>query len=221
LPPVFAPGVGQAIMSGVIGVQPWASILHFRPAVGTPTWTVTQIQQLADSCWTGWGSTLTTLASTNVKLSAVSTVDIGSATGAAGSHTGTPVAGVAGTALEPSSLCTTIQYKINARYRGGHPRGYWPFGNTSLMLDESEWSTSNINAVDTNFPNFIDGILSDLNTAGISGALHCVPRYTYSYTYDSTHHKVIKTRTGYNGAPQVVNWLARKTVGSQRRRLTN
>src|SRR5205823_14812909 len=90
-------------------------------------------------------------------------------------------------------------HHIGARYRGGHPRTYWPPSNVGNCPDGDTWGANFVNTFQGFHQNFLDDILTALNGAGLATAQHCAPRYTYSYTADATKHKYVKTRTGYIG----------------------
>jgi hypothetical protein len=194
--------------------------MHWRDGVSTAPWSSASILALANACYSRWSSTWLSNIANNLKLDQVLTVDIGSATPAAGATTGPPLTGTAPAALEPSSLCDVVQYKINARYRGGHPRGYWPFATMSNLVNESTFTPAHITFVQTTFQTFVNNIANDLITSGSIAPNHCVPRYTYAYTNDPIHHKYVKTRTGLLQVLTVSGYVVRPTVGSQRRRLT-
>lgn len=217
---IYAPGIAQVVISGTVGVQPWASILHFQQGTSTGLWTLPVLTALCNAASTQWNASLGSVTGANVIMRRCTGVDIGSVAGV--SYDTGPVANAGGTLanLEPSSLCASINYQIAQRYRGGHPRGFWPFGNMSQMQNESLWITTDSALFVSNLTGYIGTLISHANTAGGVGVLHVVPRYTYTYSVSSNGKKIHKERTGFVGAFPVNGYSCAPTVGTQRRRLT-
>jgi hypothetical protein len=111
-----------------------------------------------------------------------------------------------------------INFNIAKRYKGGHPRVYLPPLPETSCTNGDTWNSTAIDPYKTAFDNWVDDVLAALVGAGVSSPLHVVPRYAYDYSYDDKRHKVIKTRIGANGAPQVIGTLASSQVRTQRRR---
>lgn len=86
---------------------------------------------------------LAQLPTTTVFNSAVCT-DLQGNSGQQGSATFTK-SGSGGASIVPASACVLQQLHINARYRGGHPRSYWPGFIPTLMADSQHWATTNLN----------------------------------------------------------------------------
>lgn len=220
MPTVLAPGVAQTVFSGHIGAQPWASIMHWQIGSTTAPWTLANLQLLCDSCHNSYSTEWAAQIGNNVHMEQVAGVDLGTTTPVATVSAGAPIVGSAPGQLEPSSLCDTVLYKINSRYRGGHPRGYWPFCSQSNLVNESQFTPAHITFVQTQFAAMVTAIVGAFGTAGSTTLLHVVPRYTYTYTNDTIRKKYVKERTGYIGTFPVQGYTLRQTVGSQRRRLT-
>lgn len=49
----------------------------------------------------------------------------------------------------PASAAVLQSFEIDRRYRGGHPRTYWPFGGEADMQDAQTWTTDFVSVVGT------------------------------------------------------------------------
>jgi hypothetical protein len=85
--------------------------------------------------------------------------DLSSVTGGVGEASGS-YPGTLATPDLPSQTAFVSSYEIPVRYRGGHPRSYWPFGTAAELSDENTWTTA-----------FVDSVQSYTNTviAGMVG----------------------------------------------------
>ena len=220
MPAVYAPGVAQVITSGVIGSQPWATSQYWDDAEVTDPWTQSALNALVAAVKAAWSGPWKGFYSSNVIVQSFVAVDLSSSVGLNAQDINNTIAGNKTTQLEPASLCVVMQQIIGARYRGGHPRVYLPWGAYDLMADESHWTTGQISAWQNGWATGITNVRNAMNTAGLTNARQVIPRYTYSYTADPAHHKYRKDKTGYVGAAGVTTYKVSPTVGSQRRRLT-
>lgn len=86
--------------------------------------------------------------STDVTGVQVEMTDLSSPTGASASEPLT-IAGVRTGDFAPASASVVTSWTINRRYRGGHPRTYWPFGTAGTYESGSSrfWDTGFITAV--------------------------------------------------------------------------
>lgn len=92
-----------------------------------------------------------------VILTQIDATDLTSSTAAAASL-GTAIVGSNAETAVPASACTLISHEISRRYRGGHPRVYWPFGGVQSMHDGQSWTTGYVGATSTNIDAFMTGI---------------------------------------------------------------
>jgi hypothetical protein len=111
-----------------------------------------------------------------------------------------------------------VSHHIAARFRGGHPRTYWPSLPVPSSNDGDVYTPATVSTFTTSYNNWRDAILAALTSAGVSGPVQCAPRYTYSYTADANKHKFLKERTGYLGPFPIVQSVVSNQVRSQRRR---
>lgn len=120
----------------------------------------------------------------------------------------------------PAETCAVIAYSVARRYRGGHPRGYWPFGQAPDMQSPQLWSTTFRDALQTAFRTWINDICGTTYVAG--APIHV----NVSYYSGSTWHQKpngnwirIATRRGAPLIEPVVSQNVRLRIGSQRRRM--
>lgn len=169
---------------------------------------------------TAFGTNLKSLLDTASLLSQVASVDLSSSTAAVDSST-VSVAGTRGATILPAEVALVSSYRIARRYRGGHPRGYWPFGIETDLSTRRTWTGSFVTACNTGLANFFTAVAA----AGWSGAgtlLHV------NVSYYAGFHVVTSPTTGrarnvptLRGTPVVdtiTSVFTQQRVGSQRRR---
>jgi hypothetical protein len=174
---------------------------------------------LCTTVYNSWVTNMKSRQPTNVDVRQVTGVDLTNDTGVGSLYTHTPTNGTQTGLLEPSSMCVVVQNRIPSRYRGGHPRTYWPGMSTNILTNEYQWDAASLSAFLTSSVAFISTIVGTSFSGGTTTLQHVIPRYTYTYTNDSVHHKYTKQRTGYDGTFVVGSYYADQAVGSQRRRL--
>jgi len=106
-----------------------------------------------------------TLLSSTYALEDVAVTDLSSATAAFG-HDDTGVTGTRAGDIVPASAALVVSHRIGRRYRGGHPRNYWPFGVQNDMQDAQTWTDAFVTECD----GVIDAFMGAINAAGWSGA---------------------------------------------------
>lgn len=94
------------------------------------------------------GSDLAPLAGNHITFTRVGTTDLTSPTSAIGEHTGTHV-GSRGSTLLTADVCALQSLHVDRRYRGGHPRVYWPFGITTDLFDQQTWQPASVTAFES------------------------------------------------------------------------
>lgn len=215
MPQILVPGTAQAVLKGTVSGHPFANIFHYQLGTTGIPWTQAQLQALTDGIMSGIAQTggIGVNSAQGVVFQQVVAVDLSTGTPAEAVSTH---AAVVGTQLpEPTpSTCVLVDNIITARYRGGHPRSYMPpMGATSLTSNEDSWTTAAVAAYQTGYTNMHDAAFS-----AVPGIHQVAVRYNYTYTDDPIKHKWIKTRSSLNSTPQVINYLVKSAIGTQRRR---
>jgi hypothetical protein len=163
---------------------------------------------------------LSPLLSSSYNFDSVSCVDLanpGTAEGinstvVAGSRTGTP---------NPLSLCALINFHIGRRYRGSRPKIWLPFGTDTDIASTTSWGTTFVNAVNTDWGNFITNLGGTVFGGATLGSQVAV-----SYFGPPTIVNTGRGRNRYSSTPRttplvepVLSHSCRSVFGSQRRRL--
>lgn len=171
MPPL--PDSPSTIRLRVVGTNqgsPWNAIFHLQYTGGAPS--VANLNTLCGSFLSAVASNLLALSNPLVVLASADAQDLtnaGAATGAAtntspGTRTGTPL---------PASAASTISWKINNRYRGGHPRTYWPGGNQADLLNGRMFTDAFITTADAAVGAFLSAV-NAITTGGITYKLICL-----------------------------------------------
>jgi hypothetical protein len=202
LPPVA--GVLRVVMNGLTQGHPYVNTWHVQYTGNPPDQAV--INQIAATqasiYWSNFGLVLNT--STNHKLTQV--IDLSSRTAFVGTNSTAHVGQHPGTAVPSVQIACCISWKINARYRGGHPRMYLPAGDNADITGGSLWTSAVQLAYTSNAQAFFNSIEQDA-TAGLSYNMVCV-RYFDQHVL-LTDPMVIQIQDG----------VCRPRIDSMRRRL--
>jgi hypothetical protein len=194
------------------------NVLHFLYSNAAPTSTdcVNIATKLAQQMGTG---VLSQFPASTV-LTEVICTDIGSANGFQGVWSGSEPGVNTGNALASSSAFV-VNFIVNARYRGGHPRAYFPPMTSQALLDPSKWVASNAATYLGDIKTALQGM------AGfVSGATTITEQVAVSYYQGGTwkpdqngrYHWVPTRRSPPISLP-VVSYSYYPLVGSQRRRV--
>lgn len=163
LPPV--PGVVQVRLKGTFGPQPFNNILYLQFSGAAPT--VADLTTVGTAVGNAWGTSLAPLCATGIDLAAIDLADLSSPaaaqTSVAAAKPGTRTGG-----FITAATCCVVSWKINVRYRGGHPRTYFPFGVTTDLSSVRLWTTAFTTLVQTNINTF----RTALNAITASGATY-------------------------------------------------
>jgi hypothetical protein len=215
---IFAPGVAMLRLVGVVGSNPQAQILHFYGGT-TAAWSQAQINTLATSAFTSVSAHLAAQLGANVRYDYAEAVDLTDAVQRVAKTTAAPVPGTQVAPFLALGSSVMVNHHIGARYRGGHPRTYFPPPAVAFTNNGDTWTAAYVSAFQAAYDNFRDDILVALTAGGLGGAVQCAPRYTYSYTADANKHKFLKERTGFIGPFPISQSLVSDQVRTQRRRL--
>lgn len=153
-----------------------------------------------------WGTAMGLFPSTTEMVGTVVT-DLTSDTGSVGTSSGTG-AGTASSDACPANCCVLVDHTIARRYRGGHPRSYYPPPAQNGLLTPSTWQGS---------------IVTDF--AALEAAYALVASTYLAGTTQLVYNVNVSYVTG--GAPRVVPVVDQITgsvvsgiIRTQRRRLT-
>ena len=142
------------------------SLLHWEYTGGPPS--ATDCLNIAAAASNYFKTNCQGLMPSNCNAVGVTCLDIDSTTGNSAFFSNA-YAGTIGGALYPGSLCSRINYSIPNRYRGGKPKGFWPFGDQAQMSSPQAWIGTFIANVNAAFDAFITAFLTETSgTTSIS-----------------------------------------------------
>lgn len=218
LPPVA--NVLKARILFRIGSKPTQGVRQFYRWSGTAPTSAT-LNTLAQDLYNAIVTAgFATVASTKVKLTGTELIDLTSAMGATGSYEATTTGARAGVAL-PAADCFVSSYEITRRYRGGHPRSYWPLGTDLDETGPQLFKSASVTA----FTTFVEDINTGFVGTSVGGTTvgnHVAIAYYEGFTavmnpLTGRYRNVPKLRT----TPLVTNVtsiIGRNYIGSFRRR---
>jgi len=93
----------------------------------------------------------------DVSLNSVKVTDLSSAVGAVAEQA-TNLVGSRTPGGIDNAMCVVAHYAIARRYRGGKPRGYWPFGDSGELASRVAWSASFVASCQTDLTAFFNGL---------------------------------------------------------------
>lgn len=130
----------QYAIKGTKNSYPWVNVGYLQYA-GTIA-TSANLNAVASAIAAAWNTNVAPLCFTTVLQKEVAVVDLTNRGAAIGGVTGLSNAGTrTGTDL-PNQVAAVISWKINRRYRGGHPRSYWPAGAVADVTVGRTWATA-------------------------------------------------------------------------------
>lgn len=123
-----------------VGEDTKAKVRQFWSYLTGPP-TASEVATIATAARSAFSGTLAPFLQSSRELTEVILTDLSSSTGNVGTDT-TAVAGTRASAPLSADVCALESCKVNRRYRGGHPRMYWPFGVESDLGDVQTWHNS-------------------------------------------------------------------------------
>jgi len=209
------PDVSNTIRIKVNGsnqTTPWVALFYWHYLGGAPTGA-----NLASFCTAfvaAMQSSLSPSFATTVTVNNAEAWDLATRTGAFGSGGSSWTGNRAGTPL-PTSVAACVGWKVTARWRGGHPRTYFPAGVQTDVLNGHLW----VEASRATFEAGNEGFLSQVNALNLGAAggyLQCVRYLQTIHEADGTKH------VEYINPPQqlqIQRALVDARLDTQRRRL--
>ncbi len=205
---IFSDGVNTDIVSRV-----------YLQYSGTPP-SSTELNTFAGMCKSEWVAQLLGSLNQVLTLGRVHCVDLSSDLGAEGDWLGAEV-GTATALPVPLDAAVVVSYPIARRYRGGHPRGYWPIGSADSLDSPQAWDSGDVAAWSTAFASIFGGIEVD-GWAGSGTIQHVNVSYFSGFTVVTnplTHRaRNVPTVRATPLVDAITSYVARTRVGTQRRR---
>ena len=214
MPPLpVVPNVIKLILSSTRADSPVENILHMAYSGAVPD-SATLESWLTSDFISPWETLVIAEGGTDCTNVSVEAIDLSSDTGGsafvANTAQGTRTGDVA-----PASACVISSWEIDRRYRGGHPRTYWPFGTAGTYETGSAklWDSGFIADVQTKLETFV---------AGIQGTTTSGTTFTTLVNVSYVDKNLNPTPPYRRTTPQVdaiTSLIARQRICSQRRRL--
>lgn len=200
------PNVVKVEFVGTNGSYNWANVLHASWSGASPS--VAALTSFATALGALWGTDMKSLYNPAVELESVIITDLTSDTG----NQGTANPNIVGTSAggpTPANAAILVNYPSSIRYRGGHPRTYWPGPSVSELNNEISWTAGLVTAVGT----FMTALQNDLSTL-TSGGTNLAGQCAVSYVTDKAPRVTPLVMAISNGA-----FTVEARCASQRRRI--
>lgn len=191
---------------------------YFLRYTGTAP-TSSDLNSLATAQVTSWGTNQKGLFHSAYTLTAIEIVDLTTTSSAVG-FAAAAVAGTRSGAVLPGGTAAVMKQHIARRYRGGHPRLYFPAGVQGDLTDLNTWGASFITAMQGDWAAYI----LDWNANRWSGASAVSP-VNVSYfqgftnvTFPSGRTRPVPTPRAVPVVDLITGYAMNPQVASQRRR---
>lgn len=131
-----------------------------------------------------WFNTLGTLINNNTNVASVTAADLTSPSGAVGLNTTSRVGATVPASPLPNNTAMCITWKVQSRWRGGHPRTYMTGFNQALVVNGNSWSGSFITSMNTQVLAFRTA-LNAITAGSLAWTFVCLRRH--QTLVDGTH----------------------------------
>jgi hypothetical protein len=167
-----------------------------------------------------WNSDLAALAPNDCTLVEVESIDLSSDVASVDTTT-VSHSGTRGDTPLSAATCLVSSYTILRRYRGGHPRGYWPFGVEADLADPQDWTTTFLTACSGGLEAFFSALLLAPWSGGgplVQANVSYYAGFTVITSPTTGRARNVPTLRGAPTIDLVTGIVPRQRVGSQRRR---
>lgn len=165
----------QFMTGGSYQNQPWVNVYHWEYSGGTPT--QANMTELCNDLLTAWDVNLSGSHSTTVSLNTVRAIDLSAPDAPQGANSNPGIVGdlITGTPL-PVSVACVASWLTNYRWRGGHPRTYFPAGTTFSTQNGNSWTTAALTGFRVQISQFMSAF-NGITAGAVSGHMVCVRRW--------------------------------------------
>lgn len=214
------PKVLRVACSGTSGGgEVWLTRFYVQYQASAPT--PPNVVTFCNGVITSWVAHISPELTPNKDLTQVEVTDLSSPTSSIG-LVATSNPGTRTGAWLPPAVCVVSSYTVSRRYRGGHPRGYFPAGSETDVDTNGQWADLFVTEFTLAVRNFFTDVLA-INWGTSEGFLHVNVSYYEGFTVvtdpiTGRARNVPKLRTGGPAIDNIVTSSARKVIGTQRRR---
>jgi len=144
---VALPDVPNGGRIRIFGSHQGVGILHLMHFAYTGT-TLSQgnAQAVADGIRSTWNASIAAIAGTQTNYTLFEVADLSSRSGVIAQNNVAVVGTAASTSPAAVSICLVVSWTVGYRYRGGHPRTYFPLSSQNLVTDGRHVSTGTTNS---------------------------------------------------------------------------
>ena len=183
--------------------------------------TSANLESMASSVASAWTGAADAYFGTFITLTNTICEDLSSATGASG-EAGSSLAGTRAGEDLPASAAAVINYFISRRYRGGHPKGFWPMMTDADISTPQLWGSDALDDIYAGGHSIINTVIGA--AWGGAGTVEQV-NVSYHEGFTSVQNPVTLR---WRNIPKVrvtpvvdvvTSMAAHPRIGSQRRRL--
>lgn len=181
--------------------------------------TVADLTTLKGTIQSAWSANLASLQNTLASLTQIQITDLTSATAAQVVLTSS-VPGTAAGAINSAGVAAVIKFKVSRRYRGGHPRFYFPGTNNSQLANASIWSAGFLSSLSSAWLAFI-AACEVAPPANIGILVHVNVSYFQGFTnlvIAGRRARSVPTQRPVPITDGVVSYSVNPNTASQRRR---
>ena len=194
------------IYTGFTGQQQ-GSRIFFRFTGGAPS--PADLVTLAGLIEAAYAAHLNAVVHGDFTLTEILLQDITTDVGNQGAWLGSLAGGLTGSQGPPVQCPMNVQYLIPQHYRGGKPKGFWPFGGVPQWLSVASFTTAFVATVNAAFAAWIAACI------GATGGTTVIAAHTnLSYRLHNAERAVA-------AHSDVTGYSAKQIFGSQRRRRTS
>lgn len=173
---VPVPGLLQVRHNWEIGDKIGANVLHYTFTPATPS-TLGFVELVAGTA-AAEAATQVALWGPDTSYLGCTVTDLSSSTAPSSDFAGEAVGTRAGDPL-PANVALLYQYSIGRRYRGGHPRTYWPWFTAADVDTPQTWDGASLTAADA-----AASLILGAPIAVSSGGFTCNTQVAVSYYLD-------------------------------------
>jgi hypothetical protein len=148
------PQVVRCVVEGRWSAQPCVNVFHIMKTTPVSAITQPEIDNLAIEVRGNYQTRFLPLMDDAFTLGNVICTDLTSNTSFVGVATGQNPGAKVGTGL-PANVALVVSWEIGRRYRGGHPRSYFPGMVTADQSGLTQWVSATLTAWDTAAGNFL------------------------------------------------------------------
>lgn len=163
----------KIVWAGTTGFYNWNVIQHCQWTGSAPS--VAALSSFSTTLGALWGSVIKPNYYSSTVLQSVTMTDLTSST----ANTGSANPNTAGTDTDAGTAANAavlVNYPSSYRYRGGHPRAYWPAFGYNQLQDDTHWTSAAVTLMGT----FITDIQNDMTTL-TSGGTNLTGQCAVSY----------------------------------------